>query len=599
MIVELEKLTIRCLLERTFELYGSLPSIATVEEQPVVYLQLKQQIQDAAGALVARGIKKGDRVAIMGENCPNWVIAYLAVTSMGAVAVPVLTGFPDTDTRHILRNSEAQGIFIEPKQRGKLEGMDDSTLKFICDLENMGFEDRQKPHVGFIGKTLALFKRGRTKNAADAEAQIDVPEPEAEDLAVIIYTSGTTGHSKGVMLSHRNIVFDVVNGIERFPINANDRFLSILPLAHTFEATGGMLCPIAIGASIYYMRGLPTPQKLLAAMETVKPTAVLTVPLVIDKIFRKKILPQIQSKLIINKLYPLAFFRKKLHQVAGRKLIQSFGNKLRFFMFGGASLNEDVEIFLRDAGISYSTGYGMTETAPIMTINPFGQVKVGSCGKPIPGIEMSIHEPDTQNGIGEIIVRGPIVMSGYYKNPDATRRCLSERRLAENRRSGIFRCRRLPVHQGPLQERHHRPFRRKHLSRSHRAEDPAGTLFPGSRRLRGQRQAAGQGLPGLRRPGPRIRTQQAQRRRSPQTDRRHPGAGAAAHQHPVAGFFADQQDPRTPRTVRKNSDQQGQALSLPHAQQIGIDPGHVAGKYFLPDQGRRSPDRRPLRPDQP
>jgi long-chain acyl-CoA synthetase len=420
MIVELEKLTVKCLLERTFELYGSLPSIATVEEQPIVYLQLKQQIQDAAGALVARGIKKGDRVAIMGENCPNWVIAYLAITSMGAVAVPVLTGFPDTDTRHILRNSEAQGIFIEPKQRQKLEGMDDKTLKFICDLENMAFTDLRKVHSGFIGKTLALFKRGRPKSAADSEAQADAPEPEADELAVIIYTSGTTGHSKGVMLTQRNIVFDVIHGIERFPINSDDRFLSILPLAHTFEATGGMLCPIAIGASIYYMRGLPTPQKLLAAMETVKPTAVLTVPLVIDKIFRKKILPQIQGKPIVNKLYPLAFFRKKLHQVAGRKLVQSFGNKLRFFMFGGASLNEDVEVFLRDAGISYSTGYGMTETAPIMTINPFGQVKVGSCGKPIPGIEMAIHDADPQSGIGEIIVRGPIVMSGYYKNPDAT-----------------------------------------------------------------------------------------------------------------------------------------------------------------------------------
>lgn len=420
MIVELEKLTVKCLLERTFEKYGSLPSITFVEDQPVVYLQLKQQIQEAATALVARNIKKGDRVAIMGENCPNWVIAYLAVTSMGAVAVPILTGFPETDTRHILRNSEAQGIFIEPKQRQKLEGMGNSALKFICDLDNMEYEDLHKPHVGFFGKTLALFKRGRPKSAPDGEAQGDFPEPEPEDLAVIIYTSGTTGHSKGVMLTHKNIVFDVVHGIERFPIDANDRFLSILPLAHTFEATGGMLCPIAIGASVYYMRGLPTPQKLLAAMETVKPTAVLTVPLVVDKIFRKKILPQIQGKLIINKLYSLAFFRKKLHKVAGRKLVQSFGNKLRFFMFGGASLNEDVEVFLRDAGISYSTGYGMTETSPIMTINPFGQVKVGSCGKPIPGIEMSIHEPDPQSGIGEIIVRGAIVMSGYYKNPDAT-----------------------------------------------------------------------------------------------------------------------------------------------------------------------------------
>jgi long-chain acyl-CoA synthetase len=420
MIVELEKLTIKCLLERSFEKYGSLHSITFVEEQPIVYLQLKQQIQEAATALAARGIRKGDRVAIMGENCPNWVIAYLAITSMGAVAVPILTGFPETDTRHILRNSEAQGIFIEAKQRQKLEGLDDSQLKFICELDNMKYEDRRTPHAGLLGKTLALFKRGRPRSTADDEVQADFPGPEPGDLAVIIYTSGTTGHSKGVMLTHENIVFDVINGIERFPIDASDRFLSILPLAHTFEATGGMLCPIAIGASIFYMRGLPTPQKLLAAMEAVRPTAVLTVPLVVDKIFRKKILPQIQGKLVINKLYPLAFFRKKLHQVAGRKLVQSFGNKLRFFMFGGASLNEDVEVFLRDAGISYSTGYGMTETAPIMTINPFGRVKVGSCGKPIPGIEMAIHEKDPQSGIGEIIVRGPIVMPGYYKNPDAT-----------------------------------------------------------------------------------------------------------------------------------------------------------------------------------
>ncbi len=420
MIVELEQLTIKCLLERTFDQYGSLPSIASVGEQPIVYLQLKQQIQEAAGSLAARGIRKGDRVAIMGENCPNWVIAYLAVTSMGAVAVPILTGFPETDTRHILRNSESQGIFIEAKQRQKLEGLDEEALKFVCDLEDFTYEDRQKHRPGLIEKTMSLFKRGRQRTVPDGDTQLRFPEVDPDDLAVIIYTSGTTGHSKGVMLSHRNIVFDVVNGIERFPINSNDRFLSILPLAHTFEATGGMLCPIAIGASVYYMRGLPTPQKLLAAMETVKPTAVLTVPLVIDKIFRKKILPQIHGKLVVNKLYSLVFFRKKLHKVAGRKLVKSFGDKLRFFMFGGASLNEDVEVFLRDAGISYSTGYGMTETAPIMTINPFGQVKVGSCGKPIPGIEMRIHEPDAHSGVGEIIVKGPIVMGGYYKNPGAT-----------------------------------------------------------------------------------------------------------------------------------------------------------------------------------
>jgi long-chain acyl-CoA synthetase len=204
------------------------------------------------------------------------------------------------------------------------------------------------------------------------------------------------------------------------PLDTNDRFLSILPLSHTFEATGGMLCPLATGVSIYYMQGLPTPQKLLTSMESAKPTGVLTVPLVMDKIYRKRILPQIQNKKMLNTLYAMPVFRKKLNKVAGKKLIKSLGGQLRFFMFGGAALNEDVEVFLRDAGIQYSTGYGMTETSPIMTINPFGKVRVGSCGQPIPGIQIQINEPDPETGIGEIVVKGPMVMRGYYNNPKAT-----------------------------------------------------------------------------------------------------------------------------------------------------------------------------------
>jgi long-chain acyl-CoA synthetase len=228
------------------------------------------------------------------------------------------------------------------------------------------------------------------------------------------------------MLTHRSIATNVVNSIEKFPLSSKDRFLSILPLAHAFEATGGMLCPLSMGVNIHYIQGLPTPQKLLSSMETAKPTGVLTVPLVMDKIYRKKILPQLQSKKLVWALYHLAPFRKLLNHVAGKKVVQSFGGQLRFFMFGGAALNLDVEVFLRDARIQYSTGYGMTETSPILTINPFGKVRVGSCGQPIPGIEIKIHEPDSKTGIGEIIVRGPIVMQGYYKNPEATKDVMLE-----------------------------------------------------------------------------------------------------------------------------------------------------------------------------
>lgn len=246
---------------------------------------------------------------------------------------------------------------------------------------------------------------------------------------MIIYTSGTTGHSKGVMLTHENIVYDCVHALEKFPVNERDVFLSILPLSHTFESTGGMLAPLAMGVNIFYMKGLPTPQNLLTSMESAKPTGVLTVPLVMDKIYRKRILPKIQGKAVTRALYGMPFFRRRLNKIAGRKLIASLGGRLRFFMFGGAALNGDVEGFMRDAGISYSTGYGMTETSPIMTINPFGRVKPSSCGQPIPGIEMKIREPDPGTGVGEIVVR-PHRHAGLLQQSAGDEGCPSGRRLA-------------------------------------------------------------------------------------------------------------------------------------------------------------------------
>jgi len=329
---------------------------------------------------------------------------------MAAVAVPILPGFPENDIRHIIRHAGCKAIFIGEKYRHKLEELASVPL-VVLSLETLNAEDAEKSRSSFYAKLL----QKKSSKASAAE----LPRPQEQDLAAIIYTSGTTGNSKGVMLSQRNIVFDIIHSIERFPISSADRFLSILPLSHAFETTGGMLCPLTVGVSIYYLKGVPTPQKLLSATEIVKPTGILTVPLVVDKIYRKRILPKMQGRLI-SRLYRRPFFRKRLHKIAGKKLIKSLGGSLRFFMFGGASLNLDVETFLQDAEISYSSGYGMTETSPIMTINPFGAVKVGSCGKPIPGIELAIHQPNPETGIGEIIVRGDIVMQGYYKNADAT-----------------------------------------------------------------------------------------------------------------------------------------------------------------------------------
>jgi len=418
--MELKKPTIRDLLERSFLNFRSLPSIAFAGETPISYEELESRIALLSYRLIDNGICPGDRVAILGSNSPHWVQAYLALTMTGMVAVPILPGFPEESVHHIVRETGAAAVFIDDKYRHMVEEAALDPLHTIITLEDLSFKKIRKVPVN---KTFAGWLK---QHSSAPDTMQPLPRPEPDHLAVIIYTSGTTGHSKGVMLSHGNIAWDVIYGIRKFPIDQRDRFLSILPLSHAFEATGGMLCALATGVSIYYMKGMPTPAKLLESMKTVGPTGVLTVPLVMDKIYRKQILPGIQKSALTAKLYRYRFFRKQLHRIAGKKLVSSLGGHLRFFMFGGAALNEDVEIFLRDAGIQYSTGYGMTETSPIMTINPFGHVRIGSCGQPIPGIEMKIDNPDPVTGEGEIMVHGPIVMQGYYNNPDETAAILTK-----------------------------------------------------------------------------------------------------------------------------------------------------------------------------
>lgn len=423
MAIELEQLTVPALLRRSCQTYRDLPAIAFAGEPPLTYEEVGHQVGSLAASLSSCGIQKGDRVAIAGENSPEWVLAYLAIASIGSVVVPILPGFPDSDIRHIIRDSESVALFVSERQRPKIDEQAMPRVHTVFSLEDLSADHRKPSGTGLFEKAKHLFRSGQGVPAGASESSDT--GPASDDLAVIIYTSGTTGHSKGVMLTHANIISDAVNSIERFPIDKSDRFLSILPLAHTFEATGSMLCPIAVGASIFYMRGLPAPSKLLHAMQTVKPTGVLMVPLVIDSLYRTSILRQIKAKRL-NRLYKISLVRKVLHRWAGRKMVRALGGHLRFFLIGGAALNEDLERFLREAGIGYSTGYGMTEASPCLTISPLGRVKPGSVGKPLRDVEIRILHPDPVTGIGEIVARGPNVMKGYYKNEEMTRAAFLE-----------------------------------------------------------------------------------------------------------------------------------------------------------------------------
>ena len=245
-------------------------------------------------------------------------------------------------------------------------------------------------------------------------------EIKEDDLALILYTSGTTGHSKGVMLTHKNIVYDAVETIKLVNFLETDITLSILPLYHTYEATLGLVTPLLAGASVYYLSKPPTPAVLLPAMKKVKPTVMLSVPLVIEKIYRNKVFPEINKKSITRNLYKVTLLRKKMNAIAGKKLKETFGGNLRLFCIGGSALAADVERFLQEAKFPYSMGYGLTETSPLVTGTDNFRVRFRSAGYLLGGMEIKIDSPN-EKGEGEVLIKGPNVMKGYFKDHEKTK----------------------------------------------------------------------------------------------------------------------------------------------------------------------------------
>ncbi|MBN2356210.1 AMP-binding protein, partial [candidate division KSB1 bacterium] len=386
-----------------------------------------------------QGIHAGDRVAILSENKPNWGLAYFAITTMGAVAVPILPDFNSIEVKHILRHCGAKAIFVSERLYNKIEDEFESSLRTVFLIEDFSIiplqtkKDRLQDIIAEGSKELAKIKSAALRLAGKSRA-----EAREQDLAAIIYTSGTTGNSKGVMLTHKNIVYDAVATTQIIQIDETDRLLSILPLSHAYECTLGLVIPIMIGASVYYLDKPPTAKVLLPAMEKVKPTVVLSVPLIIEKIYKTRILPRFTQKRIIRGLYKYEMVRKKLHKKAGKKLLKVFGGALRSFCIGGASLSPEVELFLREAGFPYAIGYGLTETSPLIAgSDPYGTVP-RSTGKPLPGIEIMIDTPDPYTGEGEVLARGPVVMNGYYNDPTRTAEVLSKDGWLRTGDLGVF-----------------------------------------------------------------------------------------------------------------------------------------------------------------
>lgn len=398
--------TLRELLDRSATAYGPHPALSLREGVSLSYAELGAAVARARGLLADRDITHGDRVALIGENGPAWGIAYLAVTTMGAVVVPILTDFSAENVALILDHSGASGVLISESMQSKVaEGTAD---RFVMTLEE------------FAAETTGDAARGGASGETRA-ADAGTPQLAETDLAAILYTSGTTGQPKGVMLTHGNIVQNVISCRSVADITPEDRFLSVLPMAHSYECTVGFLLPVASGASITYLGKPPVLSALLPALSEVRPTMMLTVPLIMEKLYQSRVKPVFAKNALTRAIKHIGPLRKLIHKAAGRKAYQAFGGALRFYGIGGAPLTPDTERFLREAKFPYAIGYGLTETAPLIAGTDAADTKFRSTGPAIEGVEVKVDREAGDGVEGEILVRGPSVMQGYYRNDEATK----------------------------------------------------------------------------------------------------------------------------------------------------------------------------------
>ena len=343
------------------------------------------------------GVSAGDKVAILAQNMPNWTVAFFTATAFGRVAIPILPDSSENEVTNILTHSESKVIYISRRMLPKLSEECIRRLTLVIDIE-----------------TFEIIKK--EKDAFQCDGWVRTPSPD--ELAAIIYTSGTTGKAKGVMISHRNLCQNIMASHKAERCYKKDRFMSILPMAHAYEMAIGCLYPMYVGACVYYLSKPASPSVLMPAMKKIRPTVMCAVPLIIEKVYRKSIVPTVTHSRTLTwmwKKLPWIFYR-----LVGGRMYKSFGGKLHFFGVGGSKLDPVVEAFLKKCHFPYAIGYGLTECAPLVCNAMVGRTAVGSIGIPSYKVEVRLDNVNPDTGEGEIVCRGDNVMLGYYKDPERT-----------------------------------------------------------------------------------------------------------------------------------------------------------------------------------
>ena len=370
------------------------------------------------------GIKKGDKVGLIGKNSARWGITYIAVVTYGAVVVPILPDFKPDDVHNIVNHSDAVLLFAGDAMVEILDAKKMTQIMGIISVNNFKLvHSNSKEFESVLKNAEAKFAETYKDGITPESIHFDnIPNSE---LAVISYTSGTTGFSKGVMLPHNSLAANIRFAHNHMPLNPGDPIVSFLPLAHTYGCAFEFLFPYTLGCHVTFLTKTPSPKIITQAFKEIKPALILSVPLVIEKIYKNQILPEI-SKWHMKLLLVIPGIRKVILGKIKEKLTEVFGGNFRELVIGGAPFNHEAETFFRKLNFPATVGYGMTECGPLISYTGWKENKTGSSGKPVDTLDVKIDSDDPEKEVGEIIVKGENVMLGYYKNEEATREILDE-----------------------------------------------------------------------------------------------------------------------------------------------------------------------------
>ena len=412
------------ILQQSMRLKWESPALSDYRGETFTFGDIATRIDKLHRLFNEIGLKPGDKIALASKNCARWATAFLAAGTYRAVAVPILPDFTPDTIAELTDHSQSLVLFTESRIWDAIETARRPKVKIVVSVDDFSLlyaED--KAYVEFAQKCEATLPK-----VYDAEKRFEVTDytfGDLDDLAIINYTSGTTSSPKGVMLTAKNISSNIEFALNRIPIKEGDKIMSMLPLAHMYGMAFEYLYPLCGGGQVFFLGKTPTPTVLMLALADIKPYILITVPLVMEKIFKNKVMPKLATP-AMRIMTSIPGLKNIIYGKVRSTLLTTFGGNLRSIVLGGAAISLPVEKVMRKIHLPYTVGYGMTECAPLIGYSPWESFKLGSCGRAVDNVEVRIDSTDAAKVVGEIQVKGDNVMQGYYRNPEATAAAFTE-----------------------------------------------------------------------------------------------------------------------------------------------------------------------------